>query len=189
MSVEEADGFFASLALTDFQRKIAAELIKEIRSRLSFLKNVGLGYLTLDRESGTLSGGEAQRIRLATQIGAGLVGVLYILDEPSIGLHQRDNERLLASLEGLRDLGIPCWWSSMTKTRFAAPITSSISVRARRARRGIGRGRHRGGHRGSPRSLTGQYLKGELKIAVPKTRFKGSSDRGWLQVLARRKII
>jgi excinuclease ABC subunit A len=97
--------FFRRIELDGFQRKIAAELIKEIRSRLGFLKNVGLGYLTLDRESGTLSGGEAQRIRLATQIGAGLVGVLYILDEPSIGLHQRDNERLLASLEGLRDLG------------------------------------------------------------------------------------
>src|SRR5437660_7504541 len=77
----------------------------DIRARLGFLKNVGLGYLTLDRESGTLSGGEAQRIRLATQIGAGLVGVLYILDEPSIGLHQRDNDRLLNTLEGLRDLG------------------------------------------------------------------------------------
>ena len=105
LSIGRADDFFATLQLTDFQRKIAAELIKEIRARLGFLKNVGLGYLTLDRESGTLSGGEAQRIRLATQIGAGLVGVLYILDEPSIGLHQRDNERLLQSLEGLRDLG------------------------------------------------------------------------------------
>ena len=80
-------------------------MVREVRARLAFLKNVGLGYLTLDRESGTLSGGEAQRIRLATQIGAGLVGVLYILDEPSIGLHQRDNERLLRTLEGLRDLG------------------------------------------------------------------------------------
>src|SRR6266700_2404440 len=82
---------FAGLNLTDFQQKIAGDVIKEIRSRLVFLCNVGLDYLTLDRESGTLSGGEAQRIRLATQIGAGLVGVLYILDEPSIGLHQRDN--------------------------------------------------------------------------------------------------
>ncbi len=104
-SIAEADEFLAQLKLTEFQQKIAAELIKEIRARLGFLKNVGLGYLTLNRESGTLSGGEAQRIRLATQIGAGLVGVLYILDEPSIGLHQRDNERLLKSLEGLRDLG------------------------------------------------------------------------------------
>ena len=97
--------FSPTLKLTEFQEKIAGDIIKEIRARLGFLKNVGLGYLTLNRESGTLSGGEAQRIRLATQIGAGLVGVLYILDEPSIGLHQRDNDRLLATLEGLRDLG------------------------------------------------------------------------------------
>ena len=101
LSVEQADQFFAALQLTEFQEKIAHELIKEIRARLGFLKNVGLGYLTLDRESGTLSGGEAQRIRLATQIGAGLVGVLYILDEPSIGLHQRDNDRLLQHAGGL----------------------------------------------------------------------------------------
>src|SRR5439155_27274721 len=94
LSVEKADEFFVTLKLSEFQLKIAAEVIKEIRARLGFLKNVGLGYLTLDRESGTLSGGEAQRIRLATQIGAALVGVLYVLDEPSIGLHQRDNDRL-----------------------------------------------------------------------------------------------
>ncbi len=105
LSVEKADDFFATLKLSEFQLKIAAEVIKEIRARLGFLKNVGLGYLTLDRESGTLSGGEAQRIRLATQIGAALVGVLYVLDEPSIGLHQRDNDRLLHTLKGLRDLG------------------------------------------------------------------------------------
>jgi excinuclease ABC subunit A len=105
LSVEKADEFFAGLKLTEFEEKIAHEVIKEIRARLGFLKNVGLGYLTLNRESSTLSGGEAQRIRLATQIGAGLVGVLYILDEPSIGLHQRDNDRLLATLKGLRDLG------------------------------------------------------------------------------------
>ncbi|MBI3191804.1 MAG: excinuclease ABC subunit UvrA, partial [Pedosphaera parvula] len=103
LSIELADAFFAGLQFTEFQQKIAQDLVREIRSRLGFLKNVGLGYLTLDRESGTLSGGEAQRIRLATQIGAGLVGVLYILDEPSIGLHQRDNERLLETLIGLRD--------------------------------------------------------------------------------------
>ena len=100
LSVEKADEFFATLKLTEFEEKIAHEVVKEIRARLGFLKNVGLGYLTLDRESGTLSGGEAQRIRLATQIGAALVGVLYVLDEPSIGLHQRDNDRLLATLKG-----------------------------------------------------------------------------------------
>ena len=105
LSVERTDEFFATLKLSEFQQKIAGEVIKQIRARLGFLKNVGLGYLTLNRESGSLSGGEAQRIRLATQIGAGLVGVLYILDEPSIGLHQRDNDRLLTTLKGLRDLG------------------------------------------------------------------------------------
>jgi excinuclease ABC subunit A len=89
LSIDQADEFFAGLKLTEFQLKIAVELIKEIRARLGFLKNVGLGYLTLNRESGTLSGGEAQRIRLATQIGAGLVGVLYILDEPSIAAPAR----------------------------------------------------------------------------------------------------
>ena len=105
LSVAAADDFFAQLKLTEFQQQIANDIIREIRARLGFLRNVGLGYLTLNRESGTLSGGEAQRIHLATQIGAGLVGVLYILDEPSIGLHQRDNERLLKTLEGLRVLG------------------------------------------------------------------------------------
>ena len=184
LSVEEADAFFAGLNLTEFQRKIAAELIREIRSRLSFLKNVGLGYLTLDRESGTLSGGEAQRIRLATQIGAGLVGVLYILDEPSIGLHQRDNERLLASLEGLRDLGN----SVLVVEHDADTIRRADYVLDLGPGAGV-----RGGElvaagtvadiEANPRSLTGQYLKGDLKIAVPKTRVKASLERGWLEVL------
>jgi excinuclease ABC subunit A len=101
----DAAEWFANLPLTEQEGKIAAEVLKEIRQRLKFLCDVGLGYLNLDRESGTLSGGEAQRIRLATQVGAGLVGVLYVLDEPSIGLHQRDNRRLLDTLEQLRDLG------------------------------------------------------------------------------------
>ena len=105
LSVSDALRFFDSLELTKLERKIAGEVLKEICARLRFLDNVGLGYLSLNRESGTLSGGEAQRIRLATQIGAGLVGVIYILDEPSIGLHQRDNDRLLETLVGLRDLG------------------------------------------------------------------------------------
>jgi excinuclease ABC subunit A len=184
LSVEQAGEFFAGLNLTEFQRKIASELIKEIRARLGFLKNVGLGYLTLNRESGTLSGGEAQRIRLATQIGAGLVGVLYILDEPSIGLHQRDNERLLASLEGLRDLGnsvlvVEHDEDTIRRADYVLDLGPGAGVR--------------GGElvaagtvadlEGNPRSLTGQYLKGDLKIAVPKTRFKASADRGWLEVL------
>jgi excinuclease ABC subunit A len=105
MSIVEVRAYYESLVLPAQEERIAREILKEIRERLRFLDNVGLGYLSLDRESGTLSGGEAQRIRLATQIGAGLVGVLYVLDEPSIGLHQRDNERLLVTLQQLRDLG------------------------------------------------------------------------------------
>ncbi len=184
LSVERADEFFAALKLTDFQQKIASELIKEIRSRLSFLKNVGLGYLTLNRESGTLSGGEAQRIRLATQIGAGLVGVLYILDEPSIGLHQRDNERLLKSLEGLRDLGntvlvVEHDEDTIRRADYVLDLGPGAGVR--------------GGElvaagtvadiMAVSRSLTGQYLKGELKVAVPKNRIKPTEERGWLEVI------
>ena len=105
LSVERAITFVDGLELTPTEQQIGARILKEIRERLSFLENVGVGYLTLDRAAGTLSGGEAQRIRLATQIGSSLMGVLYILDEPSIGLHQRDNARLLATLERLRDLG------------------------------------------------------------------------------------
>ena len=105
LSVRDALEFFGDLELSERERIIARQVLKEIRARLGFLVNVGLDYLTLDRAAGTLSGGEAQRIRLATQIGSQLVGVLYILDEPSIGLHQRDNRRLLDTLKGLRDLG------------------------------------------------------------------------------------
>ena len=105
MSVHDAKKFFEEIELTDTEKLIANQVLKEINARLGFLVNVGLGYLTLARSAGTLSGGEAQRIRLATQIGSGLTGVLYILDEPSIGLHQRDNDKLLATLKNLRDLG------------------------------------------------------------------------------------
>ena len=184
LSVHQADEFFASLNLTDFQQKIAADVIREIRSRLTFLRNVGLGYLTLDRESGTLSGGEAQRIRLATQIGAGLVGVLYILDEPSIGLHQRDNERLLKTLEGLRNLGN------------TVLVVEHDEDTIRRADYIVDLGPGAGVHGGEvvvagtlaevlahPRSLTAQYLRGDLSIPVPRKRIKPSSDRGWLEVL------
>ena len=188
LSIARADDFFANLQLTDFQRKIAAELIKEIRARLAFLKNVGLDYLTLDRESGTLSGGEAQRIRLATQIGAGLVGVLYILDEPSIGLHQRDNDRLLQSLEGLRDLGnsvlvVEHDEETIRRADYLLDLGPGAGVR--------------GGElvaagsvadlEAEPRSLTGQYLKGELKIAPPRSRFKPSAERGWLEIVGARE--
>jgi len=184
LSIEAADQFFADLRLTDFQRQIAGEIIKEIRSRLMFLRNVGLGYLTLDRESGTLSGGEAQRIRLATQIGAGLVGVLYILDEPSIGLHQRDNEQLLKALEGLRNLGN------------SVLVVEHDEETIRRADYIVDLGPGAGVHGGElvvagtlsevlahPRSMTARYLRGELSIPVPRKRVKPSRDRGWLELL------
>ena len=184
LSVEKADDFFATLKLTEFEQKIAAEVVKEIRARLGFLRNVGLGYLTLDRESGTLSGGEAQRIRLATQIGAALVGVLYVLDEPSIGLHQRDNDRLLATLKGLRDLGN----TVLVVEHDADTIRAADYI----LDLGPGAGVH-GGELvaagtlpeilANKRSLTGQYLTGELNIAVPKKRNVPTEERGWLEVL------
>jgi excinuclease ABC subunit A len=184
LSVEKADEFFAGLKLTEFEEKIAHEVIKEIRARLGFLKNVGLGYLTLNRESSTLSGGEAQRIRLATQIGAGLVGVLYILDEPSIGLHQRDNHRLLETLKGLRDLGN------------TVLVVEHDDDTIRNADYIVDLGPGAGIHGGelvaagtlpeilqNKNSLTAQYLRGELSIPIPKKRLTPSEDRGWLEVL------
>ncbi|HEY5345540.1 MAG TPA: excinuclease ABC subunit UvrA [Verrucomicrobiae bacterium] len=184
LSVEKADEFFVALKLTEFERKIAAEIIKEIRARLGFLKNVGLGYLTLDRESGTLSGGEAQRIRLATQIGAALVGVLYVLDEPSIGLHQRDNDRLLATLKGLRDLGN----TVLVVEHDADTIRAADYI----LDLGPGAGVH-GGELvaagtlpeilAAKKSLTAQYLTGELEIPIPKKRLLPTEEKGWLEVL------
>jgi excinuclease ABC subunit A len=184
LSVEKADEFFAGLKLTEFEEKIAHEVIKEIRARLGFLKNVGLGYLTLDRESSTLSGGEAQRIRLATQIGAGLVGVLYILDEPSIGLHQRDNHRLLETLKGLRDLGN----TVLVVEHDADTIRNADYV----VDLGPGAGVHGGELVAAgtlteillnKNSLTAQYLNGELAIPIPKKRLAPTEERGWLEVL------
>ncbi len=105
LPIDQSLDFFKTLKLAGWRGEIAAKIVKEIRERLHFLVDVGLDYLTLDRQADSLSGGEAQRIRLASQIGAGLVGVMYVLDEPSIGLHQRDNERLLGTLNRLRDLG------------------------------------------------------------------------------------
>ncbi|HEX5398051.1 MAG TPA: excinuclease ABC subunit UvrA [Verrucomicrobiae bacterium] len=184
LSVDRAEAFFANLNLTEFEEKIAHEVIKEIRARLGFLKNVGLGYLTLDRESGTLSGGEAQRIRLATQIGAGLVGVLYILDEPSIGLHQRDNDRLLATLKGLRDLGN----TVLVVEHDADTIRNADFI----VDLGPGAGVHGGGLVAAgtlpeilqnKNSLTAKYLTGDLAVPVPKKRLAPSEDRGWLEVL------
>jgi len=183
LSVEKADDFFANLKLTEFEQKIAAEVVKEIRARLGFLKNVGLGYLTLDRESGTLSGGEAQRIRLATQIGAALVGVLYVLDEPSIGLHQRDNDRLLHTLKGLRDLGN----TVLVVEHDADTIRNADYI----LDLGPGAGVH-GGELvaagtlpeilAAKKSLTGQYLTGELSIPIPKKRISPTEEKGWLEV-------
>jgi excinuclease ABC subunit A len=190
MSVERADRFFAELsgALTEFQHKIADDVIKEVRARLGFLKNVGLGYLTLDRESGTLSGGEAQRIRLATQIGAGLVGVLYILDEPSIGLHQRDNERLLVALEGLRELGnsvivVEHDEDTIRRADYIVDLGPGAGVRGGEI---VAAGTLDDILK-SPRSTTAKYLTGELNIPVPKQRVKPSKDRGFLEVLGARE--
>ena len=174
-SIKEAVGFFEKLELTDQERHIAERLIKEIRERLGFLKNVGLEYLTLDRSSATLSGGEGQRIRLATQIGSALVGVLYILDEPSIGLHQRDNQRLLDTLTRLRDIGN----TVIVVEHDRETIEEADCV----VDLGPGAGIH-GGElvamgtpdeiKSVPKSLTGRYLSGDLKIAVPKKRREGN---------------
>ena len=180
LSVRDARHFFKGLTLTEKEAVIAAQILKEIHARLGFLNDVGLGYLTLSRPAGTLSGGEAQRIRLATQIGSGLVGVLYILDEPSIGLHQRDNRRLLNSLKGLRDLGntlivVEHDAETMLDADFIVDV-------------GPGAGLH-GGEiiaTGTPaeimaneKSVTGQYLSGKKAIAVPATR---RTPAGWLTV-------
>ena len=174
-SIGKAHQFFEKLKLTRQEHNIARRIIKEIKERLGFLNNVGLNYLSLDRTSGTLSGGESQRIRLATQIGSSLMGVLYVLDEPSIGLHQRDNDRLLSTLLRLRDLGN----TVIVVEHDEATIRSADYV----VDLGPGAGVH-GGHAifsGTPKallkskdSLTGQYLTGARKISVPKMRRKGN---------------
>jgi len=178
MSIDQCIDYFSSMELTDRKRTIAKEVIKEISARLEFLRNVGLGYLTLDRASGTLSGGEGQRIRLATQIGSRLVGVLYILDEPSIGLHQRDNARLIDTLKELRDLG--------NTLIVVEHDEETIQAADHVLDLGPGAGIH-GGHivaQGTPaqikrsgRSLTGKYLSGKVSIPVPKTRRDGNGNR------------
>lgn len=177
MSIVQAIDFFNKLdeELSDRDKKISNMVTKEIRLRLSFLKNVGLGYLTLERTAGTLSGGESQRIRLATQIGSGLVGVLYILDEPSIGLHQRDNDKLLAALRNLTDMGNTLIIVEHDEdTMYAADHIVDI---------GPGAGVN-GGElvaqgtiediKACPESLTGQFLSGKRKIAVPEKRRSGN---------------
>lgn len=171
LTVRDAINFFETLNLTERQQFIARQILKEILARLRFLNDVGLDYLTLDRAAGTLSGGEAQRIRLATQIGSGLVGVLYILDEPSIGLHQRDNSKLLATLQHLRDLGNTLLVVEHDEeTMYAADQIIDI---------GSGAGEHGGNvvAQGTAEeiklvenSVTGQYLSGRKFIPVPKKR-------------------
>ena len=175
LSIKELHKFINNLKLTNEQKEISRLILKEIDSRLSFLINVGLEYLTLARNAATLSGGEAQRIRLATQIGSRLTGVLYVLDEPSIGLHQRDNQRLINSLLEMRDLGNTLVVVEHdTDTMLAADYLVDI---------GPGAGIHGGNIvaegtpaevMDNPNSLTGKYLKGELKIEVPETRRKGN---------------
>jgi excinuclease ABC subunit A len=185
LSVRAAADFFLSLKFTDRELVIAHRILKEIRERLGFLVNVGLDYLTLDRAAATLSGGEGQRIRLATQIGSGLVGVLYILDEPSIGLHQRDNRRLLQTLLRLRDLGN----TVVVVEHDAETMQAADHV----LDMGPGAG-SQGGHviaqgtpqqiMGDPNSLTGQYLRGIQTVSVPQ---RHRRPRGMLWVVGAQK--
>jgi excinuclease ABC subunit A len=182
LTVSEALDFFQSLRLTDKERSIARQVLKEIQERLGFLINVGLNYLTQDRASGTLSGGEAQRIRLATQIGSSLTGVLYVLDEPSIGLHQRDNKRLLDTLKNLRNLGNTLLVVEHDEdTMLAADHIIDI---------GPGAGAL-GGEivaqgtieeiKNCAHSVTGQYLSGRRRIEVPRIRRQPNGN--WLEVI------
>ena len=182
MPINEIKKFIHNLVLTPKEEMIANQIIKELNARLQFLMDVGLEYLTLSRSAGTLSGGEAQRIRLATQIGSGLMGVIYILDEPSIGLHQRDNEKLIATLKKLRDLGNTLIVVEHDEdTMYAADHIIDI---------GPGAGIH-GGEviaegtaeeiKKNPKSITGKYLSGELKILVPDKRRKG--NKKYLEII------
>jgi excinuclease ABC subunit A len=185
LSVLEAADFFTSLVLTEREHFIAQRILKEIRERLGFLVNVGLDYLTLDRPAATLSGGEGQRIRLATQIGSGLVGVLYILDEPSIGLHQRDNRRLLQTLIRLRDMGN----TVVVVEHDAETMQAADHI----LDMGPGAGSH-GGHiiaqgtlaeiLANPASLTGRYLRGDMTVALPA---KERMPKGYLSIIGARK--
>jgi len=183
LSIKDAKIFFDNLKLTKTEQKIAYQVLKEVNSRLQFMINVGLDYLTLDRSSGTLSGGESQRIRLATQIGSGLTGVLYVLDEPSIGLHQKDNRKLLDTLEALRDLGNTLL------------VVEHDETTIKRSDYVIDLGPGAGEHGGkvvvagglddvlkSQSSLTGQYLRGQLKINIPEER-KSPKDGKALKII------
>jgi excinuclease ABC subunit A len=187
LTTEAAAGFIATLQLTAQQRTIVSDVVREIQSRLQFLIEVGLGYLTLNRQSGTLSGGEAQRIRLATQIGSGLAGVLYILDEPSIGLHQRDNARLLGTLCRLRDLGnsVIVVEHDEETIRAADHIIDLGPGAGPRGGEIVAQGKledilH------AKNSLTADYLSGRARISIPKQRAKPPStdtSEGWLTLV------
>src|SRR5471032_2903372 len=180
LSVSRALEFLADLGLTDTEELIGHRIVKDIRERLTFLHDVGVGYLNLDRASATLSGGEAQRLRLATQIGSQLVGVLYILDEPSIGLHQRDNDRLIGTLERLRDLG-----NTVIVVEHDEQMMRSSDWLVDM---GPGAGEH-GGHvvaegtvakvMRNKKSITGQFLSGTRTIAIPERR---TDDNGWFTI-------
>ena len=181
LSIEQVIQFLTTLHLTKQDEHIAHPILEELQARLHFLEEVGLDYLTLDRSAGTLSGGEAQRIRLATQIGSNLSGIMYVLDEPSIGLHQRDNDRLIKSLKRMRDLGNTLIVVEHDEETMRA---SDYLIDM-----GPGAGEH-GGEvvaSGTPEevaksseSLTGQYLSGKLQIEVPTSR--RPHDKGWLHV-------
>jgi len=184
MSIKEAQGFFTKLKLPKDKQIIASQVLKEISRRLAFCINVGLDYLTLDRKSSTLSGGESERIRLATQVGSGLTGVVYILDEPSIGLHQRDNAKLLSTLKSLRDIG--------NTIIVVEHDESTIRAADHIIDLGPAAGRHGGevmydgdlnGLLKSKKSLTTKYLRKELKIDIPKER-RGYKDKKNLKVIA-----
>ncbi len=178
LPIGQAKEYFEQLQLGGKQGEIADKILKEIRERLSFLVNVGLDYLSLERSADTLSGGEAQRIRLASQIGAGLVGVMYVLDEPSIGLHQRDNERLLKTLEHLRDLGntvivVEHDEDAIRMADYLIDIGPGAGVHGGRV---IAAGRPQT-IMDNPESITGQYLSGKRSIAIPEQRKPVDSDR------------
>ncbi|MBQ9773507.1 MAG: excinuclease ABC subunit UvrA [Clostridia bacterium] len=186
MSIANALEFVNGLTLTETEETIAAEILKEIRARLGFLVSVGLNYLTLARKAGTLSGGEAQRIRLATQIGSSLVGVLYILDEPSIGLHQRDNSKLIATLKRLRDLGntvivVEHDEETMENADYILDIGPGAGIHGGRV---VAAGTPEEIMQ-NPDSITGAYLSGREKIAIPETRRAGNG--AFLKILGARQ--
>ena len=186
LSIDSALDFVNALKLTKTEEAIARDIVKELRSRLGFLKNVGLGYLTLSRKAGTLSGGESQRIRLATQIGSSLMGVLYILDEPSIGLHQRDNHRLIEALKALRDIGnslivVEHDEETMMEADYIVDIGPGAGINGGQVV-AVGTPQE---IIDNPASITGDYLSGRRKIAVPEKRRDGSGK--FLQIIGARQ--